>query len=302
MLGFLFDPDVIEIMLNPDGKIWIDRLSSGQEMTNEIMRADRALFFLNTVADSLNVVFNDEKSTLQGELVIDGSRIQGERAPTVSNPSFNIRKRAQKVYTLEEYVSDGRITQEDADYITLCVKNRHNILVVGSTGSGKTTLTNAIIDTISREAPRDRLVIIEDTVELQCRQENAVAMRTNNYVDMKTLVRVSMRKRPERIIIGEIRGAESLDLLKAWNTGHPGGITTVHANSAKEGLTRLESLLLEAVPQPMERLIGEAVDTIIFITRTEIGPKVTEILNVNSFNPLKKDYEIQWVKKPEKSS
>lgn len=296
ILGYLDDPDIIEIMLNPDGKIWIDRLSTGQQFSGQKMTADRALLFLNTVADSLDVSFSDKKSILQGELILNGARIQAERPPTVSNPAFNIRKQASKIFPLEDYVEKGRMASEDKDYIVNAVRSKKNILVVGSTGSGKTTLTNAILAVLTVIASKDRVLILEDTKELKCEQENQVSMRTNLDTSMTMLVRSAMRKRPDRIIIGEVRGPEALDLLKAWNTGHPGGVTTIHANSSYDALSRMDMLLLEAVERPMHRLIGDAVDILIFIERTNIGPKVTEILEISRYNPITSEYDLTWIK------
>lgn len=296
ILELLDDPDNIEIALNPDGKIWTDKLSTGQQFSGHTLSADRALLFLNTVADSLAVSFNDRRSLLQGELILNGARIQAERPPTVSNPAFNIRKHASKIFPLEDYVEKSRITSTDKDYIEQAVQRKKNILVVGSTGSGKTTLTNAILAVLTKIAANDRILILEDTKELKCEQENQVSMRTNLDTTMTMLVRAAMRKRPDRIIIGEVRGPEALDLLKAWNTGHPGGITTIHANSSYDALSRMDMLLLEAVERPMYKLIGDAVDVLIFIERTSIGPKVTEILEVNCFNPKTKEYDFNWIK------
>lgn len=300
ILEFLDDPDIIEIMLNPDGKIWIDRMSDGQHFSGIEMLPDRALLFLNTVADSLGISFNDQKSILQGELVLNGARIQAERPPTVSKPAFNIRKQASKVFPLMDYVDKQRMTSEDREYIIQAVHSRKNILVVGSTGSGKTTLTNAILAVLTEIAASDRILILEDTKELRCEQKNQVSMRTNLDTSMTMLVRSSMRKRPDRIIIGEVRGPEALDLLKAWNTGHPGGITTIHANSSYDALARMDMLLLEAVERPMHRLIGDAVDVLVFIERTNIGPKVTEILEIDRYNTETSQYNLKWIKKNER--
>lgn len=296
ILEFLDDPDIIEIMLNPDSKIWIDRLSTGQKFSGHEMPADRALLFLNTVADSLNVSFNDNKSILQGELILNGARIQAERPPTVSNPAFNIRKQASKIFPLQDYVDKERMSPQDKEYIENAVKSKKNIVVVGSTGSGKTTLTNAILAVLTDISANDRILILEDTKELKCEQENQVSMRTNLHTSMTMLVRSAMRKRPDRIIIGEVRGPEALDLLKAWNTGHPGGITTIHANSSYDALSRMDMLLLEAVERPMHRLIGDAVDVLIFIERTNIGPKITEILEILRYNPAISEYDLHWIK------
>ena len=158
------------------------------------------------------------------------------------------------------------------------IREHRNILVVGGTGSGKTTLTNGIIAEMVRLTPEDRLVIMEDTAEIQCQAENAVILRTSIDITMQQLLRATMRLRPDRIIVGEVRGAEALALLKAWNTGHPGGIATLHANSADSGLVRLEQLIAESgIQADMKALIDEAVDVVIFIEKSNGGRRIREI-------------------------
>jgi len=206
-----------------------------------------------------------------------------EKTPVVSKPTFTIRKKASKLFTLKDYISTGVITPEKAELIKKAVEKRMNILVVGGTGSGKTTLTNAIIDQMVKITPKHRLVIIEDTVEIQCASENAVILRSVDQVDMRRLLKATMRLRPDRILVGEVRGGEALDLLKAWNTGHPGGVATVHANSAKAGLTRIEQLISEVSNKPMQELIAEAVNLIISIKKTKEGRRVDEVIVVDGY-------------------
>ena len=169
--------------------------------------------------------------------------------------------------------------------------SRNRPLVVGGTGTGKTTLTNAIIDHMAETVPDDRLVIIEDTAEIQCRSPNAVILRATEYADMLRLLKATMRLRPDRILVGEVRGAEALSLLKAWNTGHPGGIATVHANDARSGLTRVESLVAEATAAPMQNVIAAAVNVIVSIAKTKEGRKVREVLRVNGLRAGEYDLE-----------
>ena len=191
-------------------------------------------------------------------------------------PGFNIRKPAIKVIPLEQYVEDGIMTPHQRDVIIDAVKTKKNILLVGGTGSGKTTAANAILNEISKTG--DRILILEDTRELQCNAKDYESFRTQDNVSMTDLVKTAMRRRPDRIVVGEVRDKSALDLLKAWNTGHPGGVCTVHANSAADGLLRLEQLIQEAIPNSQQALIGEAVDLIIYISRiTEIvdGKTVT---------------------------
>ena len=142
---------------------------------------------------------------------------------------------------------------------------KKNILVVGSTGSGKTTFVNACLDALASLTPDDRVISIEDTTELQCRVKNYLDLRAVGRVTMLECLRACMRLKPTRIVVGEVRGPEAHTLLKAWNTGHPGGLATIHANDAMSGLIRLESLVAEATSAPQQTLIAEAVDLVIFI-------------------------------------
>jgi type IV secretion system protein VirB11 len=176
------------------------------------------------------------------------------------------------------------MTSHQASVIRNAIKSRLNIVVSGGTGSGKTTLANAVIAEIVETAPDDRLVILEDTAEIQCVAENAVALHTSNSVDMARLLKSTMRLRPDRIIVGEVRDGAALTLLKAWNTGHPGGVTTIHSNSATSALQRLEQLTAEVSQQPMQSVIGDAVDLIVSIERTGKGRRVTDILHVETFS------------------
>ena len=188
---------------------------------------------------------------------------------------------------MEQYIEEERITEDAWEYLREAILSRKNLLIAGGTGSGKTTFVNAVLDALAVLRPDDRIVLLEDTVELQCRMPDVYAMRTDlrSGHTMQRLVKIALRKRPDRIIVGEVRSGEALDLLKSWNTGHPGGICTLHANSARSSLIRLEQLISEVSKTPMKDLIGEAVDVIVFLRRmAETGPAVTEILEVKGVN------------------
>jgi type IV secretion system protein TrbB len=279
---FLEDPDVIEIMLNPDGSLWVDRLGGDMEQVGR-MTAMQAEALMGTVASTLRTTISRENPVLECELPLDGSRFEAVIPPVVSAPTFTIRRKAVKVFTLAEYVSSGIMTASQRAAIEHAARQRKNILVVGGTTTGKTTLTNAILRYIAEASPNHRIVIIEDTAELQCTIDNHVMLRTSYNVDQLKLLKVTMRLRPDRICLGEARGAEALALLKAWNTGHPGGVCTVHANSARAGLIRMEQLIAEASPAPMGALIGEAVNIIVSIAKTAEGRRVKEVLAVKGF-------------------
>ncbi|MBD5655586.1 MAG: P-type conjugative transfer ATPase TrbB [Candidatus Eremiobacteraeota bacterium] len=283
ILGALKDPKVVEIMLNADGILWVDVLGEGLRDTGERMGAAKAENLLGTIASMLDITIGVDQPVLQGELPIDGSRVQGVLPPVAPRPVFAIRKRASLVYTLDDYVQSGILDAVHAEALRDGVRTRKNILIVGSTGSGKTTLANALLHEMSEAAGTEqRIVIIEDTVELQCAAPNHVALRTSDAVDMTRCLKITMRLRPDRIVVGEVRDHAALALLKAWNTGHPGGLSTLHANSAAAGLLRLEQLIAESknvAPQPV--LIAEAVDLIAFITRTPNGRRVTELVRTD---------------------
>jgi P-type conjugative transfer ATPase TrbB len=279
VMAFLHDPTVIEIMLNPDGCLWVEHLGQPMRQFGR-MSAPQAESLMATVASSLRTQITAHNPILECELPLDGSRFEALIPPVVAGPTFTIRKKALTVFSLGDYLDQGILRQGQHDAIARGVRQRKNILVVGGTGSGKTTLTNAIIRHMADVAPEDRLAIIEDTGELQCTAPNIVTMRAVEHVDMTRLLKATMRLRPDRIIVGEVRDGAALALLKAWNTGHPGGVATIHANSAQAGLIRLEQLVAEATPAPMRRLVAEAVDLIIFMEKVAGGRRVREVVTV----------------------
>ncbi|MCB1470718.1 MAG: P-type conjugative transfer ATPase TrbB [Rhizobiaceae bacterium] len=278
----LADKSVVEIMLNPDGRLFIERLGQGIHSAGT-MTPGAAEIVIGSVAHALGSEVDDDRPIVSGELPIDGHRFEGLLPPVVAAPAFTIRRRASQLIPLADYVRDGIMTAEQARAIQNAVSSRLNIVVSGGTGSGKTTLANAILREIAQEAPDQRLVILEDTAELQCSAENAVALHTSDSVDMARLLKTTMRLRPDRIIVGEVRDGAALTLIKGWNTGHPGGLTTIHANSAQSALRRLEQLTAEVSQQPMREVIGEAIDLVISIERTPRGRIVRDIIHVERF-------------------
>jgi type IV secretion system protein VirB11 len=301
-LQALKNPNVIEIMLNSDGTLWVEELGKPIVHVGS-MKESKVKALLGTIASYLNTTITSTNPILECELPIDGSRFEGLLPPIVNKPTFTIRKKASQIFTLEEYYHQKTLSKEQYLQIKKAIYNsedteqsKKNILIVGGTGSGKTTLANAIIDGIVQQTPNDRVVIIEDTAEIQCAAKNAVILRTSNKVNMLMLLRATMRLRPDRILVGEVRGAEALDLLKSWNTGHSGGIATIHANSARAGLTRLELLISEATIAPMQTLISEAINIVIFITKTKNGRTVKEIIEVTGYDESKEDYIIKNIK------
>jgi type IV secretion system protein VirB11 len=286
----LDDATVVEIMLNPDGKLFIERLGHGVAPAGEMSSA-AAEMVIGTVAHALQSEVDAEQPIISGELPIGGHRFEGLLPPIVAKPAFTIRRRASRLIPLGDYVRTGVMTEYQASTIRSAISARLNIVISGGTGSGKTTLANAVIDEIVKSAPEDRLVILEDTAEIQCAAENAVLLHTSDTIDMARLLKSTMRLRPDRIVVGEVRDGAALTLLKAWNTGHPGGVATIHSNTAMSALRRLEQLTAEASQQPMHEVIGEAVDLVISIERTPRGRLVRDIIQVERF--INGRYEIE---------
>jgi len=285
LLAALYDPKTVEIMLNADGKVWQERQGERARFICNL-RVAQAQAIIETIAGFHGKEVTKNNPLLEGEFPLDGSRFAGQLPPVVRGPTFAIRKKATAIFTLEQYVSAGIMTEAQRLSIIQAVGDHRNILVIGGTGSGKTTLVNAIINQMVIQDPTERVFIIEDTGEIQCSAANHVQYHTSIDVSMTMLLKTTLRMRPDRILVGEVRGEEALDLLDAWNTGHPGGAATLHANSAQEGLTRLKSLVSrnKSAPSEIEPLIGEAVHVVVHIARTPEGRRVQEILEVSGYS------------------
>lgn len=278
--AWLEDSSVAEVMLNPDGRLWVDRLSSGLVATQERLAPAEGERIVRLVAHHVGTEVHPGSPRVSAELPETGERFEGLLPPVVAAPSFAIRKPAVAVFTLEDYAAAGIMTAGQADVLRQAVVDRRNILVAGGTSTGKTTLANALLAEVAKTS--DRVVLIEDTRELQCRAANLVALRTKDGVaSLSDLVRSSLRLRPDRIPIGEVRGAEALDLLKAWGTGHPGGIGTIHAGTAIGALRRLEQLIQEAVVTVPRALIAETIDLIAVLSGRGVARRLTELAGVN---------------------
>lgn len=280
----LADPKTVELMLNADGKLWQERLGEKMRCIGHVS-SGRAESIIKTVAGFHGKEVTRYKPMLEGELPLDGSRFAGQLPPVVSSPTFAIRKKAIAVFSLDEYVQASIMTEAQCFAIKEAVSTHRNILVIGGTGSGKTTLVNAIINQMVIQDSSERIFIIEDTGEIQCAAENSVQYHTTMDVSMTMLLKTTLRMRPDRILVGEVRGEEALDLLDAWNTGHEGGAATLHANNCLAGLTRLKSLITRnpRAPAEIEPLIGEAVHCVVHIARTPHGRIVQEVIAIDGF-------------------
>ena len=284
----LADPRVIEIMVNPDGALRVDVLGEGRVDTDVKLDAPQVERIIRLVASHVRTEVHGDKPIVSAELpplgTGAGERFEGILPPVSTAPCFSIRKPAARIYTLMDYVTAGIMSAEAARLLSLAVVDRRNILVAGGTSSGKTTLANALLAEMAHLD--ERVILIEDTRELQSPARDTVALRTRpGAVTMGDLVRSTLRLRPDRIIVGEVRGGEALDMLKAWNTGHPGGIATVHANSASSALYRIEQLIQEAVVTVPRRLVAEAIDMIVFIAGRGTARRIETIARVAGLDP-----------------
>ncbi|HAN0387604.1 TPA: P-type conjugative transfer ATPase TrbB [Escherichia coli] len=284
LMEALEDPETLEIMLNPDGKLWREKF--GQPMfCMGTVPVQRTKTIIQTIAGFHKKIIDSNSPFLECELPIDGSRFAGQLPPLVAGPTFAIRKKASRIFLLDEYVDKGVMTRVQADFICRAIAAHKNILVIGGTGSGKTTLLNAIIAEIVRQFPDERICIIEDTGELQCAALNFVQYHTTINVTMTDILRLILRMRPDRIFVGETRGPEALDMLDAWNTGHEGGAASLHANNTLSALTRLRSLISRNpfAPREIEPVIGEAVNVIVQISKTSEGRRIKEIREIQGY-------------------
>jgi len=292
IMKLLEDDEVIEIMLNPDGQLIVEKLYKGKEPTGVFIPEERSDNIVKLVASFKNRIADDEAPEVSTEIPFKGARFQGWLPPIVAKPTFAIRKKAVHIFKLEDYLEKKSITQKACDVLKEAVKNRKNIVVVGGTGSGKTTFANALVSELN--GSHDRILVLEDLPELQIKAEDVVFMCTSSHVTMRDLVKGSLRMRPDRIIIGEVRDGAALELLKAWNTGHPGGICTIHANSAESAPYRFEDLLQEVVITVPRNLILQAIDIIAFIERDKEGHRnLRELVSLDGYDEINKAYQFK---------
>ncbi len=286
------DSQNIEFSINSDGKIFQDNLIGGISEIGYINTMD-AEVLANSIASTMGKSITAEAPILEGELPGAEARVAIVIPPNVRAATISIRRKAVRLFTLDEYVKAGSLTSGQKEIILNWLLKRKNIVVAGGTASGKTTFLNALIAEIASLTQEHRLVVLEDTEELQCFAKNVVQMKSSEHVSLQALVKTTLRHRPDRIVVGEVRGKEAFDLLAAWSTGHPGGVSSIHANSAEGCFSRLEQLLEMAVQSPMRTLIGEAIDAIVYIEKTATGRVVKELLEVTRYDPLKQAYNTQ---------
>ncbi|EDF0855058.1 P-type conjugative transfer ATPase TrbB [Salmonella enterica subsp. enterica serovar Enteritidis] len=279
---YLRDETTIEIMLNPDGKIWVEQIGKPMFSIGEMSLYNAQSLFA-TIAHSMGKTIDNRHPCLEGTLLINDARFEGFYPPVSSAPTFAIRKKPKKIFSLDDF----KLTDNQKSTMVTWVKERKNILVVGGTSSGKTSFSNAFIDLMAQFTPDDRIVILETLDEIQCRAKNYSKLIETMDVTMNQLLRGVMRYRPDRIIVGEVVDAAALSMLKAWNTGHDGGLCTIHADSALEGFDRLYDLIEESginMSERVNRLIGRAIDGVVFLKREQGVRVVKEVANVTEFN------------------
>jgi type IV secretion system protein VirB11 len=282
VLQALGDADVTEVMLNSDGLLWSDSFSKGLSALDGKMSPSQAESLIGTIARLNGLNVTRECPVLECEVPHYSARFQGLLPPVTPQPCFVIRKQAPRVFPLEDYLEKGIITARQVVILRDAIHNRKNIIVAGGTGSGKTTLLNTIIAEMSAlSSPNERFVILEDTYELRCSAQNHIHLHTTKSHDLLALTKTAMRLRPDRIIVGEVRGPEAHALIKVWNTGHPGGATSIHANSADSTLQRLELLIEEAGMPVQKQLIAQTIDLVLFLSRASGKRKLEQIAAVN---------------------
>lgn len=275
--------DTLEIIANPDGCIWIERAGLGLALAGSRLGAPERERIIRLVASAAGEPCDRTRPIVSAELPGTGERFEGILPPVSESPCFSIRKSAPAPFCLDDYVRAGTLAKAVSIALRKALRDRLNILVAGGTSSGKTTFANALL--AETAILQDRLVILEDTRELRCPAPDTVRLRAHRgTASLRDLVRSTLRLRPDRIIVGEVRGGEALDLLKAWNTGHPGGIATLHANSAPGVFSRLEQLVGEVTTSPPSALIADAIDIVVFLSRASGERRVEDALRVTGFD------------------
>ena len=294
IISYLNDEQINEILVNPDGKIWVDTFKDGRVDTGNILSTGERERIICLVAGMSDQIVTSDQPDVGIEIANSGERFQGMLPPLVEHPAFSIRKHCASILTLSDYVDHNCLTKKQVEIIKKSIKERKNIIICGATSSGKTTFGNAVLQEIAQY--HHRVLILEDTRELQCSARDVVQLKTTHNRSMRDLIKIALRLRPDRIVVGEVRGGEALELLKAWGTGHPGGLATLHAESAQDCLFRLEDLVAESTVAKQTRLIANSVDVIIYLQRVDNRRVVKQIVEVKKLSVENSDYELNEIK------
>jgi type IV secretion system protein TrbB len=308
------DRDAEDVVVNPDGNVWVMRRSRPFELLTTISPM-RALGATVSIAEAFGKVATDANPVVSGIVPYLDCRVEALVPPVVpiGTASLSFRKKGVDKPSLYDYAKNGILTnrndplnglsrsdpfeealrhcQNHLDVLFSAIEHHRNILVVGGTGAGKTTLLDAINQGIAERTPHDRVLILEDTPELAVTVENYVQLMACQSVPMGRLIQSCMRMKPHRILVGEVRGTEALDAMEAWNTGHPGGSMTIHANSALDGLNRVAFLCRKtANPFPEEilrRIVADTIHIVVYIEggrQFPCGRKVKEVCLVKGYD------------------
>jgi pilus assembly protein CpaF len=299
----ILDPEISEIMVNSPNDIFIEKHGILEKVAGVTISADQLRVAVQNIARSLGDDISEEKPILDSRLP-DGSRIAAVLPPcSIQGITLTIRKFNARSFTIHDLIRLGTITEEMAAYLQASILNRKNILISGGTGTGKTTLLNILADFIPDD---DRLLVIEDTAEIHIRKPNLVRFEARRQqgpkvpaVTIRDLLKASLRHRPERTILGEIRGEEAFDLLQALNTGHSGSLSTIHANSASQALSRLASCVLQSgIELPYKAIkasIADSINLLVHVERRHGSRRIQEILSVESYSPTEDSYDLKTV-------
>jgi pilus assembly protein CpaF len=301
--NLILDPDISEIMLNSPTDVFIEKQGVIEKVLGITIPNDQLRVAVQNIARSLGDDISEEKPILDSRLP-DGSRIAAVLPPcSIHGITLTIRKFNTRSFTIEDLIRIGTITEATATYLHNAIIERKNILISGGTGTGKTTLLNILADFIPDE---DRLVVIEDTAEIHIRKPNLVRFEARRQqgpkipaVTIRDLLKASLRHRPERTILGEIRGEEAFDLMQALNTGHSGSLSTIHANSATQALSRLANCVLQSgIELPYKAIkasIADSIHLLVHIERRHARRYINEILAIQSYSPTEDTYRLETV-------
>lgn len=283
-LALLHDPDIEEVYINPDLLVRTITSTGQRVSTSVTLLPQNAEAFLRAVATITSNRFDRDYPSLAAAVSqtdLGKCRIQGFIPPLTPGPAFNIRKPCRRVPALYDYVESSMLTSTEYAVLIAAIESRQNILIAGPTGSGKTTLCNAILKAIADMFPEDRLVILEDTSELVVQATDSLQFQTAPRIGMTELVKFSLRVTPNRIIVGEVRDRSAKDLLDAWITGHPGGCATIHGEDADKALERLADLAREgACGIDQSHLVLRAVHVVVVIAGLGKARRVRQIVKV----------------------